>query len=154
VAGETQAAELFKFDPADDLAAEHAAVLKHITDAMATLTQHSYHKEVPLNSLPSGQVLLGGGPKQSVRYLRAALQQVMFYDREADRMKAAAQGRSRFRAPAPQPADDRGRCAVAARMVQQCGLDFELPLPSQDHRKGGRAVFTGHATDAVGAECD
>ncbi|HWL08252.1 MAG TPA: hypothetical protein VNQ76_07605, partial [Planctomicrobium sp.] len=78
------------FVPASDdpLVQEHAAVSAWIEEAIGTLGEHNYYKDLNLKEIPSGQTLLSGNPEQSQRYVMAAIPQVSYWEQLASQIRA------------------------------------------------------------------
>jgi hypothetical protein len=88
--GMPRSADEFVCSKDDPLAAEHAAVAAWIEEAIASLGEHGYYRDVDLKTLASGKRLLDAKPDQSRRYVLAAVAQVRHWDRHTDRIRAQA----------------------------------------------------------------
>jgi hypothetical protein len=84
----------FSTAPDDPLAEEHVAVKAWVEEALGTLSEHAYYRDVDLKTLPTGQTLLDSRPEQSLRYLLAAVAQVQHWDQEAEQIRS--QGTTEF----------------------------------------------------------
>lgn len=72
----------------DPLVLEHKAVAAWVEDALETLGEHDYYRELDLKSLPSGQAILAGNPEASRRLVIAAVAQVRHWDRLAEAVRS------------------------------------------------------------------
>jgi hypothetical protein len=64
-----------------DATADHVAAEQAVVDAWVEEAVQSRLYDVPLKDLPSGRVLLAGDPRQSCRYVVAAVEQTQRWNR-------------------------------------------------------------------------
>lgn len=81
--------EQFPITAGDPFEAEHGAVAQWVEDSI-TATEGRYYSAPGLDALRSGQRLLASTPEQSVRYLRAAIQQTRHWYQMAKQVEAQA----------------------------------------------------------------
>ncbi len=123
----------FTIPDGDPLADEHAAVAAWVEDAIGSLSEHEYYRDVELKSHPSGLRLLEGKPEQSRRFVLAAVAQLGHWDQQTERIRA--QGTNDFdrmnahHLPGWGPAWGRRRQAQA---VLNALMRRSLPFQEQD----------------------
>lgn len=83
----------------DPLAAEHAAVAQWVRDALRSLNEHLWYRDVDLKTLPSGQALLDATPDEARRYVLAAVIQTQYWDERAHEARAQAENESQRNNP-------------------------------------------------------
>ena len=82
--------ELFEVEPGHPLANEHAVVSAFIEEALRSLGEAFYYQDLPLKTVPSGEVLLAGNPEQARRYVKAAVAQVEYWDQMVEKVRSQA----------------------------------------------------------------
>jgi hypothetical protein len=134
------------FEPPDGstLSAEHEEVARYVEEAVRQAGDR-YYDDIDLRTLGRGRKLLDADPAQASRYVLAALEQVLHWDRQADRVRdEASRGPGRIEAhDLPEWREAWSRCrqanAVLAALMRR-----KLPLEESD-----LVALLGYANGAV-----
>jgi hypothetical protein len=122
-----------RFPTSDDdpLGAEHRAVTNWVESACRSLDDRASYCDIPLKSLPDGQVFLTAKPEQAKRYVRAAFVQLHHWDLEENRITFGEQGIKGNLHQLPEWRDVSGRRRQTLAVVTAL-MRRTLPFESED----------------------